>query len=361
VRILFLCASLEPGRDGVGDYTTRLVRELETRGHLCLRIAINDQHLKPASTKAAASIQELAQIRLGTQQSWQERVFLIQKAAQEFQPDWVSLQFVPWGLARRGLPFGLGAKLRAAISNRPLHVMCHELWLTNILPLPLRQRVLGVLQKAAIKGFFAQLHPRFVHTHLEYYRQLLKEIRIESEILPLHGNIPAAGTRAEGRAWMESNSDVASKDKVAGFFGNLWTTFDLSILKKLVGELGASGERFLLFSAGSLAPSGEINWRKIETEFGGLCRVVRLGPLDERSASLFMASLDIGLTTYPAELAGKSGSVAAMLEHGIPVRIVGSLRSSPVKSSPIMPEGGARVSDTAEKLLQAIRLSDQIP
>jgi hypothetical protein len=74
-----------------------------------------------------------------------------------------------------------------------------------------------------------------------------------------------------------------------------------------------------------------------------------------------MASLDIGLTTYPAELAGKSGSVAAMLEHGIPVRIVGSLRSSPVKSSPIMPEGGARVSDTAEKLLQAIRLSDQIP
>ena len=354
MKILFLCASLEPGKDGVGDYTTRLVREFEARGHLCLRMAINDNHLKQASTKATASIQELTQIRLEPQLSWQERVFRIQKAVQDFQPDWVSLQFVPWGLARRGLPFGLGAKLRVAIANRPLHVMCHELWLTNIFPIPLRQRLLGILQRVAIARFFVSLKPRAFQTHLEYYRTLLKDLQIESTLLPLHGNIPVSCTRAEGRAWLEDRTEVGSGDWVAGFFGNLWQTFDLPLLRNLVDEADTAGGKQFLFSAGSLAPTGEANWKKIETEFGGRCRVVRLGPLDEDSASHYISSLDLGLTTYPAILAGKSGAVAAMLEHGTPVKTVGALREGPKSSVLFSPGKGATVAETMKKFLGAL-------
>ncbi len=354
MKILFLCASLEPGRDGVGDYTTRLAGELETLNHECLRVAMNDRHLAMAPGAGIISNQSAGQLRLGAWQSWQERFYLIQKVVEEFQPDWVSLQFVSWGLARRGLPFGLGAKLREAIANRPLHVMCHELWLTNIFPIPLRQRLLGVLQRAAIARFFVSLKPRAFQTHLEYYRTLLKDLQIESTLLPLHGNIPVYCTRAEGRAWLEDRTEVGSGDRVAGFFGNLWQTFDLPLLRNLVEEADTAGRKQFLFSAGSLAPTGEANWKKIETEFGGRCRVVRLGPLDENSASHYISSLDLGLTTYPAILAGKSGAVAAMLEHGTPVKTVGALREGLKGSVLFTPGEGATVAETIKKFLGAL-------
>ncbi len=326
--------------------------ELRSRGHDCLCAGINDRFVELDSVENGL-LRAAGFFRLSRKKSWAARMEILRKEVAVFQPDWVSLQFVPWGLARRGVPFGLGAKLRAAVGNRPLHVMCHELWLTNIFPLPLRQRLLGVLQKTAIGCFFVSLKPRAFQTHLEYYRSLLKELQIESTLLPLHGNIPVSSTRAEGRAWLECRTDVGSGDQVAGFFGNLWQTFNLPLLKNLIDQKLAAG-RLFLFSAGSLAPTGEANWKKIESEFGGRCRLVRLGPLDEESASLYMSSLDLGVTTYPALLAGKSGSVAAMLEHGTPVKTVGSLREGKKESVLISPAKGSIVAATAEKFLGAL-------
>jgi hypothetical protein len=45
VKIVFLCASLEPGRDGVGDYTRHLASECVRRGHECTAIALHDPHV----------------------------------------------------------------------------------------------------------------------------------------------------------------------------------------------------------------------------------------------------------------------------------------------------------------------------
>ena len=42
MRIAFVATCLEPGRDGVGDYTTLLAAECARRGHAVMRIALND-------------------------------------------------------------------------------------------------------------------------------------------------------------------------------------------------------------------------------------------------------------------------------------------------------------------------------
>lgn len=46
MKIQFLCGSLEPGRDGVGDYTRRLAGELIRQGNDVSIIALNDRFVK---------------------------------------------------------------------------------------------------------------------------------------------------------------------------------------------------------------------------------------------------------------------------------------------------------------------------
>jgi hypothetical protein len=42
LKILFLCGSLEPGRDGVGDCVKNVAGELRIQGHQAAAIALND-------------------------------------------------------------------------------------------------------------------------------------------------------------------------------------------------------------------------------------------------------------------------------------------------------------------------------
>jgi hypothetical protein len=357
MRLVFLCSSLEAGRDGVGDYTRRLVEELVKQGHECLCVAVNDRYIESGANARANDLDAVVServLRLTRHQGWHQRIELLQKTVNEFNPGFISLQFVPWGLHEKGLPYKLGSKLRVAFKSVPVHVMCHELWLDKMFPLPVRQRLLGVAQKIVLKQFFRELRPRLVTTHLEYYRELLAGIGIKSELLALHGNIPVSGTREQARGWLEDQTAIEKDAFVAGFFGNLWQTFDIKMLKELVDEFDALGRSICIMGAGSLAASGEKNWQSIETELGGRCRVHRLGALAPEKVSLYLASLDLGLTTYPKLLAGKSGAVAAMLEHGVPVKTLGRLRHRPMSSDFIYPEQGATVAGTAGKLISAL-------
>jgi len=45
VKVVFLCSSLEPGRDGVGDYTRRLAAELVRQGHFSAVVSLNDKYI----------------------------------------------------------------------------------------------------------------------------------------------------------------------------------------------------------------------------------------------------------------------------------------------------------------------------
>lgn len=46
MNILFICGSIEMGKDGVGDYTRRLAGEFIRLGHKASIVAINDRFVK---------------------------------------------------------------------------------------------------------------------------------------------------------------------------------------------------------------------------------------------------------------------------------------------------------------------------
>src|SRR6201995_2483307 len=58
---------------------------------------------------------------------------------------------------------------------------------------------------------------------------------------------------------------------------------------------------------------------KLKTEYKGHLEAVVVGEKEPAELSRLLQTLDFGIGTHPWALLGKSGAVAAMLDHGLPV------------------------------------------
>lgn len=331
MKLLFFCGSLEPGQDGVGDYTLRLAAECIRLGHPARIVALHDR--KVTTGDVLDEEQEDADVsvrclRLPPSLAWSTRFSAVGKWISEVSPDLCSLQYVPFSFHDKGMSTTLGAGLQKLSHGLPWHLMFHELWIDWHFPLPLRQRILGQMQKPLVRLLVKNLRPIIIHTHLAYYQQMLRGLGITSSLHPLHGNIPVVANPTQGKRWMAQFPFLREQSDVLhlGFFGALLDTLDIGLLEFVLVSEKAAGRSLLITSAGHLGERALQLWQQIESMASAYGATHRFGPLSASDISHYLASLDIGLTSYSAELAGKSGAVAAMHEHGIPVCPVGALR-----------------------------------
>jgi len=302
-RILFVCSGAEQGRDGVGDYTSSLAAELVRQGHCAAVLAINDRYLSPESLASKDML------RLSARTPWKNRLSISREFIRDFQPDILSLQFVGYGFDTRGLPFGLASRLRKLAKPGRWHVMLHELWVEPIGGW--RFRLISHLQKTLITKMCRLLEPGAIHTSNSYYQQKLQAAGISSAILPLFGNIPvvSADSMRDPTEW------------VFVFFGSLRRGWEpeplLSRIEKAMSAAGKCHCRFV--SIGRLGEYGEKLWSRMEN--AGYEKFVfhKRGELPAADISREIHSADFGIAISPLHLIGKSGAVAAMREHGLPV------------------------------------------
>jgi len=80
----------------------------------------------------------------------------------------------------------------------------------------------------------------------------------------------------------------------------------------------APGRNVVVASIGRSGP-GKANWQAIRARYGKPFSIVSLGERTVEELSTFLQSVDFGIATTPWQLIGKSGSAAAMLDHGLPV------------------------------------------
>jgi hypothetical protein len=73
-----------------------------------------------------------------------------------------------------------------------------------------------------------------------------------------------------------------------------------------------------LVSAGRLG-AGESIWTEIAGTYGSRVPMLRLGEQPAGRISELLNSVDFGIATSPLALIGKSATVAAMFDHGLPV------------------------------------------
>ena len=266
-------------------------------------------------------------LRLPNWLAWEERVELARKRLRDFQPDWVSLQFVPFGFHPKGLPFGLSRRLTKIIGTNRLHIMFHELWVGLGENAPVKHRAWGALQRMFILELVARLHPQRLETQAEPYRKALAASGINASILPLFGNIPIA----PGDGWDELLEPMVSKAAggaqersalyLAGVFGAVHPEWDGELaVRALLSLVQRFRKRLMLIFFGKSNLSAE--WlNRLKYKLHRRADVVVVGEKPALEISRILQSIDLGLATSPRQLIQKSGTVAAMLEHGLPVLV----------------------------------------
>jgi glycosyltransferase involved in cell wall biosynthesis len=301
VKILFLTGSLEPGKDGVGDYTTVLAGECGRLGHSTFLLSLNDPWV-------TGPLRQPNQLRLGARMSWPDRVNAARAFLAQCGPEIVSLQFVPYSFHAAGLNFALPQILSAIIGHRRVHAMFHELWIGAHTSAPLKLRIFGFCQRKIIENTIRKLDCRVIHTSNPVYIRLLARYGLDAKYLPLFGSVPVT----------TADSSVARADNKVlhlGMFGAIHPEWSPA---ELFARLESLGNPVRLTHIGRIGP-GESLWTDLTRRYGLKVEFGRLGERSLEDISRFLSSVDFGVSATPLSLIGKSGSVAAMLDHGLPV------------------------------------------
>jgi hypothetical protein len=326
VRVAFACSALEPGRDGVGDYTRCLAAEIIRQGHLAVIVALNDASVSQSVTELQETEGEaISVLRLPSAMPWPQRIEMAGKFLDEFQPEWMSLQFVCYGFHPKGLVHGLAGKLSPLFAKRKVHMMFHEVWLCKELGWGWRQRAIGLLQLRFIQGFVNMVKPSIMHTSNAAYAALLNRSGIPVTELGLFGNVPVLNP--SNSEWMKSQMLTAlgvgylRKDTwLIGFFGALHAQWPEEPLLTFLRRAAESAcKRPVLLSIGRIGGAGLELWNRMANTYIDHFTFVRLGEQPQERISEYLSWLDFGIATTPRSILGKSGTVISMFEHGLPV------------------------------------------
>lgn len=324
MRLAFFCGSLEFGRDGVGDYCRRLAVECIRQGHECVLVALNDPCIKEnAPGKQELDEKSISVLRLSGIVPWDVRVKEARKWLEDFKPDWISLQFVPFGFHRKGLCFGLGKIMVSINPGAAWHLMFHELWLGLGEDSRLKDRVVGTLQKSIIKDFIRRLQPRIFHTQAEPYQEALRREKIKASILPLFSNIPNIRENGWSGLLEPLVAEAAGKQMdrgsvyLAGILGGVHPEWNAEEAVNTLIPLVQKNQRQLVLVFHGKNNLSTNAFKEMKLKLTDRALVVVTGERSTADISRIVQTLDLGIATSPMQIIQKSGSAAAMLEHGL--------------------------------------------
>ncbi len=333
MKILFICGSVEPGCDGVGDYLRSLSAELMRAGNEVGIIALKDRHIQNYSD-GSQSIETFTMkvLRLPFSGTIQQYETAVRKWIQNFSPDFLSLQFVPFSFHRKGLLFGLSGCLKKISEGYRWHIMFHELWVGMATNSSLKLKAWGFIQKKMISRIIRELRPAIVHTNTILYQQQLKAIGFQSIHLPLFSNV-----RMSKRINRVGDSLVNGAPIYLVHFGLLHPGAPIAHFAREIKYYAEDKNLHFILRIIGRGGREQIKWKQICAD--GELETEILGEQSFKTISEIFSSASVGITTNPLELVEKSGSVAAMIEHGLPVLSVSQSWHTPKNITTRNPAG----------------------
>jgi hypothetical protein len=326
MKVALLCTSMEAGRDGVGDYVRQLARVLSSREHSCQIIALADRFVDRASD-ARDSEHGFQVARLPLIDWHSGNINFAVEQLTRFQPDWASLQMVCYGYERQGLLWNSARRFaRLAIAPRR-HMMFHELWIGGWRTSSLKERAIGWTQQRLLLRATRAWSPQIVHTSNPIYRELLRRAHVAAGELAIPSNIPVhevshtcAREALERRLPDRPGSD--SRRLMGGVFGHLPPELAAGDwLEQLAGACARVARELVIVQLGRAGPGGNGLISVLRQRMVGRVKFLELGELPASEVSTVLQGLDFGIATTLWPLVGKSGTAAAMLEHGLPVLV----------------------------------------
>lgn len=311
MTILFLCGGLEPGKDGVGDYSRRLAGELNRHGNECSIIAMNDIDTLQVREEVQYDLASttIKVLRLPREMDWKHRMTRIETWIKTEKPDWISLQYVPFAFQKKGIPLFLAGRLKRISAGIRWHIMFHELWVG---PESIKHRLLSKIQRQLIIRQVKTINANVVHTHLPLYLNDLLQFFPAVKKLPLFSNFPPVSKPPTGPGNMFR----------IGFFNQVNHSDQvINFLLSLSKSCGQNGFDLQILLIGGAASSVQACKARLETFVEFKDRITCTGFLDAQGVSASIANCSIGITPLSFSTLGKSGTSAAFLAQGVALAV----------------------------------------
>jgi hypothetical protein len=316
MHILFICGSAEVGKDGVGDYTRRLCGELTRNGHQTQLLALCDNHASCfKSENQAVEGTTILVHRIPAFIVTKQRLVWSKNVITNFQPDWISLQFVPYSFNSRGLPFWLPSFLKKLRGKHKWHIMFHELWIGMESSTSLKSKYIGLLQKRIVLKILKENKNIIINTQTELYQSKIAALGYKAMLLPLFSNIVTNKLSTATRT-----ADILELRFC--LFGSIHYG---APVEKFVSDLKhvllqSNEKRALKFIFIGHCGAAIEEWKrvlitnKIQFEITGF--------VSDEEISTILSGCQYGISTTPYVLNQKSGSLTAMFDHQLSVLCV---------------------------------------
>lgn len=320
MKVLFICNSLEDGKDGIGDYTRKISLECKARDISPLIVALNDKYVFQLTT---GYFNDIPYYRIPSQFSISKKESIVKEILNNNAGiDWISIQFVNYGLNPKGIVKEYIGPLSRMLKGYKVHIMMHELWVGEEKQASLKMKLFGKIQKFFILSFLKRIQPKVIQTSIPLYQQILNNYGYESQILPIFSNISLHRDISVDFKKELPEQLVGNRGDyiVCCVFGSIYyDSWGMSNLFKLLADKGKSeGKKVIIASIGKISYGKEF-WEILPSKYPDL-EFLTLGLRDEIFISNWLNHfVDFGIVTTPALIAGKSGSCMAFFEHGIPV------------------------------------------
>jgi hypothetical protein len=273
----------------------------------------------------------LTVLRLPSEWDWAKRFRCAQKFINAYNPEWLSLQFVPFSFQNKGLPFLTAKRLKQIGKGRKWHCMFHELWVGMEDGSSVKHRIWGQLQKLIILKLLKSLNPSKVHTQSKLYQVQLEKLNWNSEYLPLFSNIK--------KVEAPINAKTNKKEFSLVIFGTIHPNAPVEDLAQEIKDYNVESNFELIVRIMGRTGREGSHWKRV-LESAGLTVDV-LGEQPENLISEKLRDALIGISTTSLYHIEKSGTVAAMLDHGLPVLCVSEVNKYPVSIPLTIPDGVA--------------------
>jgi len=325
MKILFICGSVEPGKDGVGDYTRRMCGALIRYSHEAQIVSLWDYNTTSFTNGNQIVEQTGVKVhRIPVSTTNSQRLICLQELISDFNPDWISLQFVPYSFNQKGLPFWLPSFLKKLKGDHKWHIMFHELWLGIDKESSFKHKCIGKLQQGIVKKIVRHIKPDYCTTQNKLYQFFLQTHNISADVVAICGNIPLTAVKVIEAEFIQFvlfgtiHPGVPFKD----FMDDLMIVskeFEKPIKFIFIGKNGTELTTFITI----------LEKYNVSYEI--------LGIQSETVISQVLINSDFGISTTPYYQSEKSGVYAAYKEHQLNTICV-SRNWTPTKGQYVVPQ-----------------------
>ena len=318
---------MEEGKDGVGDYTRKLAAALTRSNISTIVVGVNDKFQTEDIWEGLQSVDgvTLNIIRFSKKVSWNVKTAQLNTLLEKFNPEWISLQYVPYGFNKKGVPFFLPSVLQNIKGNFKWHIMFHEMWVGTSPTSPFMHKLYGFFQRKIAISMVKKIKPSLIHTSNLLYQLIQHASGINSKLLPLFSNINYKQCEPDLIINVFKQLEITASEKrnwlFIGIFGHLYSVENIhAVLENELEKAMSSNKQLALISFGKINSFELDKLYALQKKYDKLALKI-LGEKSEEEISCILQLLDKGLSCTPYELIGKSGAFAAMKRHHLQVLI----------------------------------------